>query len=127
MVLKDGKVLLGKRKGAHGEGQYAPPGGGLDNMESFEQCARREVREETGMEIDNLRFLSLSNLKTYPPAHFVNIGIIADWKSGEPQNLEPDKSEDWAWYDLDNLPHPLFANVPIYLEAIRTKKYFFDN
>ena len=55
MVLKDGKVLLGKRKGSHGEGEYAFPGGHLEYMESFEDCAKREVREECGVEIENLR------------------------------------------------------------------------
>jgi 8-oxo-dGTP diphosphatase len=56
MVLKNGKVLIGKRKGAHGAGEWAWPGGHLEYMESFEDCARREVMEETGIEIHNIRF-----------------------------------------------------------------------
>ncbi len=44
MIFKDGKVLAGRRKGAHGEGTWAWPGGHLEYMESFEGCARREVR-----------------------------------------------------------------------------------
>jgi 8-oxo-dGTP diphosphatase len=93
MVIKDGKVLLGKRKGKHGAGEYAWPGGNFEYMESFEECAKREVMEETGMEIHNIRFLRLFNLKTYAPKHYVDIGLIADWKSGEPQLLEPEKCE----------------------------------
>ena len=61
LVIKDGKILVGKRKGAHGEGQYAWPGGHMEYMESFEQCAKREVMEETGIEIENVRFLRLMN------------------------------------------------------------------
>ena len=65
MVVKDGKVLLGKRKGSHGQGEYAWPGGHMEYMESFEECAKREVKEETGIEIADITFLRLMNLKMY--------------------------------------------------------------
>ena len=63
MIFKDGKVLLGKRKGSHGVGEYAWPGGHMEYMESFEGCAKQETMEETGVEIENLRFLRVMNLK----------------------------------------------------------------
>ena len=126
MVMKNNKVLLGKRKGSHGEAQYAWPGGHMEYMESFADVATREVKEETGMEIQNIRFLCLYNLKKYAPKHFVDIGLIADWKSGEPQVMEPKKFEDWNWYNLNNLPSPLFATIPTYLEAYTTGRNFWD-
>ncbi len=127
MVFKDGKVLLGKRKSSHGTGEYAWPGGHMEYMESFEECAKREVREETGVEIKNVRFLRLMNLKTYAPKHYVDIGLVADWQSGEPQVLEPEKCESWDWYDPDKLPQPLFSTLPSYFEAQKTGKNFFDS
>lgn len=126
MIMKDGKVLLGKRKGSHGAGEYAWPGGHFEYMESFEQCAKRETVEETGMEIENIRFLRLLNLKVYAPKHYVDIGLIADWKSGEPKIMEPDKTEGWDWYDIDNLPGTLFSTIPTYIEAYKTGKNFWD-
>lgn len=126
MVIKDGKYLLGKRKSRHAPGEYAPPGGHLEHMESYEACARREVLEETGMEIENVRFLCLSNQKEYAPKHYVNIGLLADWESGEPKIMEPEKSEAWNWYDLENFPEPLFATVKYYREALKTGKNYFD-
>jgi 8-oxo-dGTP diphosphatase len=54
MIVKNGSVLLGKRKGSHGEGEYAFPGGHLEYMESFEQCAHRETLEECGVEIEHI-------------------------------------------------------------------------
>src|SRR5688572_25404284 len=93
MIIRDGKVLLGKRKGSHGEGEYAWPGGHMEYMESFADCARREVLEETGMAIKNIRFLRLMNMKNYAPKHYVDIAIVAEWESGEPKRLEPNKIE----------------------------------
>lgn len=126
MIVKDGKFLIGKRKGSHGEGEYAPPGGHFEYMESFEEAARREVKEEVDIEIQNIKLLSLSNLKNYAPKHYVNIGLVAEWKSGEPKVMEPDKMTDWNWYDLDKLPTPLFATVKNYIESLKTGRIFFD-
>src|SRR5205814_708790 len=83
-----------------------------------------ETREETGMEIDNVRFLRLLNLKTYAPKHYVDIGLIADWKNGEPAVMEPDKVESWNWYEIDNLPTPLFSTIETYIEAYKTGIYY---
>lgn len=120
MVLKDGKVLLGKRKGSHGEGEFAFPGGHLEHMESFADCARREVREECGIEIENIRFQYLANITKYAPKHYAHIGLVADWKKGKPKVLETNKSESWKWYDLDNLPEPTFETCQLAIEGYRT-------
>ena len=127
MVMKDGKVLLGKRKGSHGEGEYAWPGGHLEHMESIVEAAKREVREETGMEIRNVQFLRLMNLKSYAPKHYIDIGLTADWRHGEPEVRKKDKFESWDWYDPYTLPHPLFATIPTYLEALKTRQNFYDS
>lgn len=126
MIVKDSKVLLGKRKGSHGEGEYAWPGGHMEYMESFEECAKRETLEETGMQIHNVRFLRLMNLKRYAPKHYVDIGLVADWESGDPQIMEPEKIEGWDWYDIDELPQPLFSTIPSYIEAYKTGKNYWD-
>ncbi len=126
MVTREGKVLLGKRKNAHGAGEYAFPGGHLEHMEGFEECARREVAEETGIEIENVRFHLLANMTQYAPKHYVHIGMMADWRSGEPRVLEPDKCEGWGWYDPDNLPGKLFAACEMALYAYKNNITFLD-
>ncbi|MDP3883286.1 MAG: NUDIX domain-containing protein [Candidatus Staskawiczbacteria bacterium] len=126
LILKDEKVLLGKRKGSHGEGEYAFPGGHLEYMESFEDCAKREIAEECGIEVKNIHFHLLANLVHYAPKHYVHIGMIAEWKSGEPKVLEPKKCESWAWYDIDNLPSPIFKACEISIGAYKTKNNYFD-
>ena len=126
MVLKEGKVLLGKRKNAHGEGQYAFPGGHLEHLESIAGCAVRETNEETGVIIGNVLFLRLLNLTAYAPDHYVHLTMVADWVSGTPQVMEPDKCEGWDWHPLDALPSPLFATIEGDLEALATGKTFYD-
>jgi 8-oxo-dGTP diphosphatase len=126
-ILKDGKLLLGKRlsKDNHGDGEYCGPGGHVEFGETLEECAIRETREEVGIEIENVRFLCISSILAWKDKHYIDIGMVADWKSGEPLVTEPEVRADWAWYDLDNLPHPLFANEPIYIEAYRIGKMYF--
>lgn len=127
MILKAGKTLLAKRKGSHGSGEYSFPGGHLEYMESFEECARREVKEEAGIEITNVRFLFLSNVRKYAPKHYAHIGLVADYKSGEPKVLEPEKSEKWGWYALDQLPKPIFYMCEQSFKAYKSGENYFDD
>jgi 8-oxo-dGTP diphosphatase len=126
LVLKQGQLLLGKRRGAHGAGEYASPGGHLEHLEGFAMCATREVREETGLEIANIRFLRVHNVTTYAPRHYVDLSFAADWVAGEPEVREPDKVERWDWYDLDALPAPLFATLPTAIAALQGAKNWWD-
>lgn len=111
-------ILLGKRRGSHGVGEYACPGGHLEHLESFEACARREVMEETGLSIGPLHFLRVLNTTHYAPKHYVDLAFCARWVSGEPEVREPDKVERWDWYDLYELPSPLFAMLPSVIEIL---------
>lgn len=126
MIIKDGKVLLGRRKNAHGAGEYAFPGGHLDHLESFEECARREVREECGLEIDTPQFQFLANVLAYRPKHYVHVGLVAEWIAGEPSNNEPKLNESWQWYSPDALPQPLFEPTRLAFEHLRTGQIYFD-
>jgi len=127
MIFKDGKVLLGKRKNAHGEGQYAFPGGHFEYMETFEECVRREIAEEIGIEIDNIKFQLVGNVKAFAPKHYVQVSFIADWKSGEPALLEPDKCEGWDWYDLNNLPENIMATSKVSFESYKTGQNYYPS
>jgi len=129
MIFKDGKVLMSQRKSKLGTGELAFPGGKLEYMESYEDCCRRECREEAGIEITNIRFLYAANIRRYAPKHFAHFTMIADWASGEPQVLEPEKSGEWKWYDPANLPDvPMFETCRMAFEAYKTGQvYFVEN
>jgi 8-oxo-dGTP diphosphatase len=126
LIFRDGKILLGQRRGSHGAGEYAFPGGHLEWMESFEECARRETREEAGIEIDNVRFQYLANVKKYAPKHYIHVGLIADWLAGEPSAQEPEKCSEWKWYPLDALPEPLFEMTRLSTDALKENRTYFD-
>ena len=108
-VIKDGKVLLGKRKSSHGEGDWNFPGGHLEFGESWEECARRETLEEAGIEIKNIRFGAVTNdIFEKENKHYITIFIVADFDSGEVKVMEPDKCEKWEWFEWGDLPQPIF-------------------
>ena len=120
IVQKGDKVLCGFRKSAHGNGTWAFPGGHLEFGESIEDCAQREAKEETGLELKNLRLGPFTN-DIYPAEgkHYVTIFTLAEIE-GEPKALEPEKCEEWSWFKWDEIPEPLF------LPIINLKRQGFD-
>lgn len=117
-ILKEGKILFGKRKNAHGEGSWCYPGGHLEFNESWEECARREVMEETGITIKNLRFGTVTNdIFEKEGKHYITIIMIAEPDEGEVKVMEPDKCEGWNWFEWNNLPEPLFIPTQNLLKA----------
>ncbi len=117
MILRDNKVLLGKRHDnpkkadseLHGEGSWTMPGGKLHFKEELKDAAYREVFEETGIIVnkEKLEIISVTN-DIVKDAHFVTIGFLCKEFKGEPRVMEPDEITEWKWFELDNLPAPIF-------------------
>ena len=112
IVLRNGKLLLGERQGSHGEGCWQFPGGHLEFCESVEECAVREVREETGLEVSNLRPGPYTNdIFEKDLKHYVTLFVLADHTAGEAKVLEPGKCRCWQWFEWDSMPRPLFLPI----------------
>lgn len=112
IIIKNNKVLLGKRFGSHGEGTWQFPGGHLEFNESLENCAKREVSEEVGLEIANVRFGALTNdIFHQENKHYITIFMVADYLDGQPQNLEPQKSREWDWFEWSKFPKEIFLPI----------------
>lgn len=108
LVMRNGKVLMHRRKGAHGEGTWSCPGGHLELNESWEECAAREVLEETGMQATSAKFIAVTNDRfPHEGKHYVTIWMLVE-ADGEPRNLEPERCEGWEWFSWNDLPRPLF-------------------
>lgn len=117
LVIKDDKILLGKRKNAHGEGSWAPPGGHLEFGETIEQCAVRELLEETGLVAETVCTLNwVENVFEEEQKHYITFFVLVDQFSGKPKALEVHKTEKWEWFGFDSLPEPLFAPLQTLLE-----------
>jgi len=112
-------ILLGKRKGSHGAGQWGLPGGTLEYGESFADTAYREMAEEIGSQVKTTRPIPIStiNLTEYMPKHYVDIGMVCIWLSGNPKVMEPDKCEEWRWFNMNALPANTFFTVPRIVDA----------
>ena len=102
-------ILLSQRLTGFGEGQFELPGGKRSpNDSSIEASAYRELKEETGLELITSRPVSLRN-NNYPGRPPVkSLGVIALEYEGKLTHKESNQNTPWDWYDLHNLPSPLF-------------------
>lgn len=109
IICRDNSVLLGERIGSHGANTWGLPGGHLDFGEEIETCARREVMEETGLGIQAVnKFAFTNDVFETENKHYVTLFVTAECNSGVPEIKEPNKCKQWKWFDLANLPDPLF-------------------
>lgn len=137
IICRDGCILLGLRKGPHGRGLWGLPGGALDDEdvqpgerldEAALRGAKRECDEEIGTEIEFSELVKHPTMP-YTVRVFANgqcwttLYFIAEYVSGEPVLVEPDKFERWEWFSVDALPDNLFETVESrHLDMVRATK-----
>lgn len=119
IVRRGNRVLLGHRRSrSHGDSVWQFPGGHLEWGESVYDCARREVLEETGLDVVCHTAGPWTNdVFEREGKHYVTLFVIGDSATGDPQVLEPENCERWGWFSWDALPEPLFLPVQHLVEA----------
>jgi len=100
-------VFAGLRRNSHGDGTLALPGGHLEMYETWEECAIRETLEETGLNINNVKFGHVTNdimMRKDQGKHYVTIFMMGECVCPDtrPQNLEPNKCDGWDSYDWED-------------------------
>jgi 8-oxo-dGTP diphosphatase len=117
IIVRDGRILLGERRGPHGGGMWAPPGGHLEFGETPEHGAARETLEETGLVVTDLRRGPWVDTLFIADGHqYITLVFFATAPHGDPVVREPDKCASWRWFRPTELPQPLFAPLAVLLE-----------
>jgi NAD+ diphosphatase len=98
-VVRDGKILLAQGKRFRLP-FYSVLAGFVEPAENLEECIVREIREEVGIEIENIRYFSS---QPWPFPDSLMIAFFADYKSGEIE-IDPAELVDAGWFAPDNLP-----------------------
>jgi 8-oxo-dGTP diphosphatase len=129
VVERDGRVLLLRRgPGRTWPGTWSLPGGRLEWGETLADCCARELREETGLEVegvdgtDGFTFDGITEVIgdiSDGSAHLVGLVYWAVGTVGEPENREPDKHDAMGWFPWSKLvagePTPLMPGVVQYV------------
>lgn len=112
IVKKGNKFLLGKRNNSHGRGEWCFCGGHLEFGETIEACAKREVFEESGVKIKNLKTVFVTNdVFKKEKKHYITIFVKAEYSSGTLIIKEPLKMQELGWFLKKNIPKPLFLPI----------------
>jgi len=105
IIWKDDSVLLIRRGRPPRQGQWSIPGGKQEAGETVHQAAHREIREETGLEIELLGVTAVIDLIDREQErilyHYTVIDFLAEWRSGTP--VAADDAEAVGWFTLDEL------------------------
>lgn len=117
LIEKEGQVLLGKRKGGHGDSTWSLPGGHLEFGETVKECATRELLEETGLQLISCSLGPwIETVIKNESHHFISLFVIVDQFEGTAKNLEAHKCDGWHWFAWDQLPTPLFAPLAAFVK-----------
>ena len=125
--MRQDRVFLAKRWGAHGEDSWGSAGGHLEFGETLEDCARREAMEELGVSVGELRVLCLSNIVAYD-RHYVDVEFLGDIRDQEPVPTASDGSfGDYGWYPLSSPPQPLFEPMRLALQSLLSGQWYYPD
>jgi 8-oxo-dGTP diphosphatase len=120
VIDESGRVLLTLRNRAPEAGCWSIVGGKVDYLETVEECAIREAREEVGLHIALDGLLCVTNhLVPRERQHWVSPAFLGRVSAGEARNCEPEKTSDVQWFSLEKLPPNLTMTARNAIEAYR--------
>jgi len=119
-LIEDGRILLIRRGKDPFKGQWAAPGGRIEDDETAEECAIREMKEETGLDIEVGPLVGVYSEPSRDPRLIIAAAYLVRRKGGELKG--GDDAAEARWFPLDGMP-PLMSDHPrIVADAIRLKE-----
>lgn len=120
ILIKDGKILLIKRKNEPFKGRWALPGGFVEYGEKVEDAVIREFGEEVGIRAKIKKLVGVySDPNRDPRGHVISIVFLLE---GEGEPKAGDDAEDAKFFDLNNLPPLAFDHEKIIKDALKKIK-----
>lgn len=98
-VIQDREILLARSRRFKGS-FFSVLAGFVEPGETFEECVRREVREEVGIEVDNLRYFGS---QPWPFPHSLMVGFTAEYAGGD-ISIDEDEILEAGWFTAETLP-----------------------
>jgi 8-oxo-dGTP diphosphatase len=118
IVTHQRQVLFGKRCSGETEILWQLPGGWIEAGESPQQAARREVSEETGLQLSELRFVGLSNNIFSACKHSLSLYFEAECvDAGSLFAGERDKCAGWEWRDWNEIGENLYLPLRLFRQT----------
>jgi len=117
IVIEADRVLLVKRGIEPFKGEYALPGGYMDRDERAEEAVKREVLEETGLEVEVVAFLGYYD-DPQRDSKRQNVSLVFECEVLSGQVQGGDDAEEAAWFPLNELPGLAFDHGEIMKDFI---------
>ena len=128
LLWRQGSVVLLRRSGTgYLDGWYALPGGHLQRGEGVVECAVREIREETGINVDESRVRAAAVMPYMSGEHQgIDFIIACDDFPGEPTLAEPHRADAIGFWPVDALPHNTVPYLRPALELAASSDWFLE-
>jgi len=113
ILLKGGKVLLIKRLREPFKDMWALPGGFLNMDETTEECAARELFEETKMVANNLKFFTIADKVDRDPRGRIISVVYSGFADPKAEPVASDDAKEVSFFNLNDLPDLAFDHADI--------------
>jgi 8-oxo-dGTP diphosphatase len=117
ILVENGKILLVKRGREPFKGDWAVPGGRIEDNETAEECAIREMKEETGVDVEIIRLTGIYSDPKRDPRGIIVAAFLVRRVGGEVK--AGDDADEAKWFELHSLPKLCTDHGKIVADAIK--------